>query len=118
MTATTTKKSLEYQWHHLSVQEVIQHLDSNLESGLTSNEAVQRQNRFGANELKSKPGKSPWLRFLLQFNQPLLYILLLAGAIKALLGSWANAWVIWAVTVINAIIVMFRNQKRKVRSLL
>ena len=61
MTVTTTKKSLEYQWHHLSVQEVIQHLDSNLESGLTSNEAVQRQNRFGANELKSKPGKSPWL---------------------------------------------------------
>ncbi len=111
MTAIAVKKSLEYRWHHLSVQEVIQHLDSNLESGLTSNEAVQRQERFGANELKSKPGKSPWVRFLLQFNQPLLYILLIAGAIKALLGSWANAWVIWGVTVINAIIGYVQESK-------
>ncbi len=104
MTATAAKKLLESQWHHLSVEEVTRHLESDLESGLTSNEAVQRQQRFGANELKSKPGKSPWLRFILQFNQPLLYILLIAGAIKAFLGSWANAWVIWGVTVINAII--------------
>ena len=51
-----------------------------------------------------KPGKPAWLRFLLQFHQPLLYILLLAGAVKAFLGSWTNAAVIWGVTVINAII--------------
>jgi magnesium-transporting ATPase (P-type) len=41
---------------------------------------------------------------LLQFHQPLLYILLVAGLVKALLGSWTNALVIWAVTVINAMI--------------
>jgi len=44
------------------------------------------------------------LKFLLQFNQPLLYILLLAGIVKAFLGSWTNAGVIWGVTLINAII--------------
>ncbi|KJH69700.1 HAD-IC family P-type ATPase [Aliterella atlantica] len=104
MTATATKQLLESQWHYLSVEKVTRHLESDLELGLTANEAVQRQQHFGANEIKSKPGKSPWLRFIGQFNQPLLYILLIAGAIKALLGSWANAWVIWGVTVINAII--------------
>lgn len=58
----------------------------------------------GWNELPVKPGKPAWLKFALQFNQPLLYILLIAGAVKASLGSWTNASVIWGVTVLNAII--------------
>jgi magnesium-transporting ATPase (P-type) len=44
------------------------------------------------------------LKFLLQFNQPLLYVLLLAGMVKAFLGSYTNAGVIWGVTLINGII--------------
>ncbi|MEM6438043.1 MAG: HAD-IC family P-type ATPase, partial [Cyanobacteria bacterium P01_D01_bin.115] len=63
-----------------------------------------RYEKHGWNELQFKPGKPAWLRFLLQFNQPLLYILLLAGVVKASLGSWTNACVIWGVTIINAVI--------------
>jgi P-type E1-E2 ATPase len=48
---------------------------------------------------------------LLQFNQPLLYILILAGIVKALLGSWTNASVIWGVTLINAIIGYIQEAK-------
>ncbi|MUL39246.1 cation-transporting P-type ATPase [Gloeocapsopsis dulcis] len=103
MTATA-EKLLEHHWHNLPPQEIAQSLDSDLKNGLSAAEVSQRQQKYGPNELKAKPGKSPIVRFLLQFNQPLLYILLIAGAIKALLGSWANAWVIWGVTVINAII--------------
>jgi len=47
----------------------------------------------------------------LQFNQPLLYILLIAGAIKAFLGQWVNAGVIWGVTLINAIIGFVQESK-------
>jgi len=111
MTATAPDKLQEQQWHHLPAREVFQQLDSNLETGLTSTEAAKRQERYGSNELKGKPGKSPWLRFLLQFNQPLLYILLIAGAIKAFLGEWVNAWVIWGVTLINAIIGFVQESK-------
>ncbi len=111
MSATATKKMQSHQWHHLPVPEVARHLDSNLETGLHPRLVVKRQEHFGPNELKSKPGKSPWVRFLLQFNQPLLYILLIAGAIKALLGEWVNAWVIWAVTLINAIIGFVQESK-------
>lgn len=111
MTATANEKSQSQQWHHLPAREVFQHLDSNLETGLTSAEAAKRQERFGPNELKGKPGKSPLVRFLLQFNQPLLYILLIAGAIKAFLGEWVNAWVIWGVTLINAIIGFVQESK-------
>ena len=71
---------------------------------MSSEEVAHRYEKYGWNELQFKPGKPAWLRFLLQFHQPLLYILLLAGAIKAILGSWTNAAVIWGVTVINAVI--------------
>jgi magnesium-transporting ATPase (P-type) len=90
--------------HELSVASVIEVFNSNLESGLTADEIAIRYNTYGWNQLPLKPGKPAWLKFLLQFHQPLLYILLVAGAVKAFLGSWTNAAVIWGVTVINAII--------------
>ncbi|MEA5572650.1 cation-transporting P-type ATPase [Calothrix sp. UHCC 0171] len=100
-----------HQWHNLPASKIAQHLDVNLDTGLTSDEVVKRQERFGANELKGKRGTSPVLKFLLQFNQPLLYILLIAGAIKALIGQWVNAGVIWGVTLINAIIGFIQESK-------
>jgi cation-transporting ATPase F len=111
MTATSQEIIQSSQWHHLSIQEVTRHLDTNSETGLTSAVAAKKRERFGANELKSKPGKSPLLRFLLQFHQPLLYILLIAGAIKAFLGQWVNAGVIWGVTLINAVIGFVQESK-------
>ncbi len=111
MTATSKEIIRSSQWHYLSIQEVTRYLDTNLETGLTSAVAAKKRERFGANELKSKPGTSPLLRFLLQFNQPLLYILLIAGAIKAFLGQWVNAGVIWGVTMINAIIGFVQESK-------
>ncbi|MBF2062838.1 MAG: HAD-IC family P-type ATPase [Calothrix sp. C42_A2020_038] len=111
MAAAETEIIQSSQWHHLTAREVTRHLDTSVETGLTSAEAAKRHSHFGANELKGKPGKSPIVRFLLQFNQPLLYILLIAGAIKAILGQWVNAWVIWGVTLINAIIGFVQESK-------
>ncbi|MEM8778194.1 MAG: cation-transporting P-type ATPase [Cyanobacteria bacterium P01_G01_bin.49] len=91
-------------YHQFSQEEVIRCFSSNAEEGLSAEEVASRYEQYGWNELQFKPGKPAWLRFLLQFHQPLLYILLLAGTIKAILGSWTNAAVIWGVTVINAVI--------------
>ncbi len=91
-------------YHALTDHEIVKSFGSSAESGLTPEEVARRYEQHGWNELQFKPGKPAWLRFLLQFHQPLLYILLLAGAVKAFLGSWTNAWVIWGVTLINAII--------------
>jgi magnesium-transporting ATPase (P-type) len=100
-------------WCHYdcSASEVVRFLTSDAENGLSIEEVVKRREQFGFNELVAKPGKPAWLRFLLQFNQALLYILLLAGAIKAALGSWTNAAVIWGVTVINAVIGFVQESK-------
>lgn len=102
---------LERSFHELSTTDVIESLKSHSEKGLTHTEVRTQHDRFGPNELKAKPAKPAWLRFLLQFNQALLYILLVAGLIKALLGSWTNAAVIWGVTVINAIIGFVQESK-------
>lgn len=98
-------------FHKYSIDDIAQKLKTDLESGLTAEEIAHRYETYGRNELPVKPGKPAWLRFLLQFNQPLLYILLLAGAVKAFLGSWTNAAVIWGVTVINAIIGYIQEAK-------
>ena len=91
-------------YYQLSDREVIEGYGSDAEVGLTAEEVASRYEKYGWNELKFKPGKPTWLKFLLQFHQPLLYILLLAGTVKAILGSWTNAAVIWGVTFINAVI--------------
>jgi cation-transporting ATPase F len=91
-------------FHECSIRDVAELFKTDLDAGLTAEAVANRYETYGRNELPVKPGRPAWLRFLLQFHQPLLYILLLAGVVKAFLGSWTNAAVIWGVTVINAII--------------
>lgn len=104
MPETITEKTLERQWHQLTMQEVVQTLKSNRDTGLPGNEVEERRERFGANQLNPQKDKNPWVRFLEQFNQPLLYILLIAGAISLFLQHWLDAGVIFAVVLINAIV--------------
>ncbi len=100
-----------HQWHNLSIQDVVQQLGTSLEAGLTQAEVEKRREQYGLNELKAKVGRSPLVRFLLQFHQPLLYILLVAGVVKAFLDDWVSAWVIWGVTLINAVIGFVQESK-------
>jgi Ca2+-transporting ATPase len=91
-------------WHTLTAEAVAEKLDTDLNGGLSPSEAQQRQQKYGRNELRAKPRKSPVIRFLGEFQQPLIYILLLAALIALLLKDWVDAVVIFAVTFINALI--------------
>lgn len=72
--------------------------------GLSEHEAHERRDRVGPN-LLPEPARAPaWLRFLSHFNDTLIYILLAAAAIKAVMGDWLDFWVIVSVAVINAVI--------------
>ncbi|MGB5593419.1 MAG: HAD-IC family P-type ATPase, partial [Crocosphaera sp.] len=106
-----TKSSLSPLYHELSDLEILKAFNSDLDKGLTAEEVARRLEKYGFNELEVKQGKPAWLRLLLQFHQPLLYILLIAGTIKALLGSMTNAGVIWGVTIINAVIGFIQESK-------
>lgn len=111
MTTNTRSQALSRSHYEATAPEVIAQFQSDPKAGLSSTQVSQNQQRYGLNELTVKPGKPAWFRFLLQFNQALLYILIVAGAIKAFLGSWTNAAVIWGVTIINAIIGFVQESK-------
>ncbi len=91
-------------WHHLSESEVSDALDVHPDFGLTHTAVEKRRDRFGSNTLTVKKGRSPWLRFLLQFHQALVYILLVAIGVKVYLNDWVAAAVILGVVLLNAII--------------
>ena len=91
-------------WHHLPDDEVVALLESDGHKGLDTFEVAHRQGSFGTNRLTLKKGKSPLTLFLLQFNQPLIYILLVAAITTFLLQEWVDSGVIFGVVLANAII--------------
>ena len=91
-------------WHHLPRNEVETLLDSDGSKGLDTFEVAHRQTHFGANRLTLKKGKSPLTLFLLQFNQPLVYILLAAVLVTFLLQEWVDSGVIFVVVLVNAVV--------------
>ncbi|MCU0301843.1 MAG: HAD-IC family P-type ATPase, partial [Candidatus Nanopelagicales bacterium] len=72
--------------------------------GLTADEVDERLERYGPNRLP-EPARDPaWRRVLKHFDDVLIYILLAAAVLKAILGDWVDFWVILAVAVISALI--------------
>ncbi|RUT03156.1 ATPase [Dulcicalothrix desertica PCC 7102] len=98
-------------WHSMEVEEALSLLKSTSDGGLSHFDVKQRVEKYGRNELTAKKGKPLWLKFLQQYNQPLLIVLLCAGLLKALSGSYVNAGVIWGVTTTNAIIGFIQESK-------
>jgi cation-transporting P-type ATPase F len=97
--------------YHLPAEEVLQLLDVDPEKGLDVLEVRARQERFGPNEIPTEAGQPAWLRFLLQFHQPLVYILLAAGAVTFVLHEYVDSGVIFGVVLVNAIIGFLQESK-------
>ena len=91
-------------WHHDPPEETAGLLASDLRRGLGTSEAEERRARFGRNEVTAKRRTGPLMRFLLQFHQPLIYILIAAGAVTAALGEWVDSSVIFGVVLVNAFV--------------
>ena len=89
-------------WHQAPLDELHHHLDAGPE-GLDSTQVAERQAHYGPNTLTMHPSETPWQRWLRQFNNILIYILLFAAIISWLMGHWADGWVILAVILINSL---------------
>ncbi|GAB3200929.1 Ca2+-transporting ATPase [Pontibacter aydingkolensis] len=98
-------------WHSLSTDKVKEALDVPAEKGLSSAEAAARLEKYGRNELTPRQQQNAFIRFLLQFHQPLIYILLAATVITIFLGEYLDAVVIFAVVFINAVIGFIQESK-------
>lgn len=89
--------------HQLPAHEALLMLGTDPMRGLDASEAEQRLARFGPNSLASERRQSPIERFAKQFLQPLIYVLLAAGAAILLTGHTVDAAVIFGVVLANAI---------------
>jgi cation-transporting P-type ATPase F len=98
-------------WHHLPRGEIATLLESDANKGLDAFEVAHRQAHFGPNRLTPQKGKSPFVMFLLQFHQPLVYILLGASIITFVLKEWVDSGVIFGVILVNAIIGFIQESK-------
>src|SRR4030066_1206674 len=98
-------------WHHCPSGEVTTLLDTNPDKGLSPFEAKHRLEKFGPNTVTMQKQKGPLLRFILQFHQPLVYILLAAAFVTLFLREWVDSSVIFGVVIINAIIGFVQESK-------
>lgn len=94
----------ERRWHTEAVAEVPRLVGTDASSGLSLDEVALRRARFGPNVVSPGRRRGPVVRFLRQFNQPLVYILVVAAVITALLKEWIDATVIFGVVFVNAVI--------------
>lgn len=104
--------------YQLTVEEVLKNQQSQ-PSGLTHNEASARLARDGLNALPEKAGKPAWLRFLAHFHDVLIYVLIAAAALTAVMGHWVDTAVILGVAVINALIghIQENNAEKSLKSI-
>jgi len=69
MTSSTIDNLTQQQWHKQSAADAQKYLRTDLEAGLSEAEVSERQKLYGFNEIKGKAGKSPIIRFLMEFNR-------------------------------------------------
>ncbi len=101
--ALPTAEPMRVSWHAMPLAEAFGRLDSRPE-GLTADEARERLDRFGRNRLRPPPRRHPLRRLLAQFHNVLIYVLIGAALVTALLAHWVDTGVIVGVVLINAAI--------------
>lgn len=97
-------------WHSQPVDHALDKLNTS-SSGLTQAEAESRLGIYGPNALPEAARRNPFVRFLLHFHNILIYVLIGAAVITALLDHWIDTGVILAVVVANAVIGFIQEGK-------
>jgi magnesium-transporting ATPase (P-type) len=98
-------------WHALATDDVLRQLGTRVDKGLDSAEASSRLRKHGPNLLPLGKKQSSFMRFLLQFNNVLVYVLIGAGVLKIALGLWLDASIILAVVFLNALLGFLQEGK-------
>jgi Ca2+-transporting ATPase len=104
-------------WHTLSVSEVARNLGTNIGNGLTNEEAKKRLNKYGYNKLEEKKKENIVIKFIKQFNDFMIIILIIASVISAVMAyidgsnDYMDSIIIIAIVVFNAIMGLVQESK-------
>jgi Ca2+-transporting ATPase len=88
-------------WHRSQPDALATELSTNVEEGLSDQEAGQRLQQEGPNELPEAPPPSPLKLFLSQFSSVIVWVLIGAAVVSGLLEDWLDAAAILAIVLLN-----------------
>jgi len=97
--------------HRIEFSELGQVFETDVRHGLSRVEAESRHHQSGPNELAGKPPPPWWTKLLGQFSDLVIWILLVAAALSALLGDWLEAAAILAIVALNALLGFVQEQR-------
>ncbi|MEK6852334.1 MAG: cation-transporting P-type ATPase, partial [Nanoarchaeota archaeon] len=98
------------EFYNLTEKEILKEFGSS-RAGLSDSEALLRLEKYGKNEIKKAKGVSKLKIFLSQFNSIVVYILIAALIISAIIQEYLDSVVIGSILVINGILGFFQEYK-------
>lgn len=102
--AVASPPTQEQPWHAVTVADVAAQLQSDPQRGLSVDEAEGRIQQYGSNELTATAREPAWRKFLAQFADFIVLLLLAAAVVSGLLGEIVDAVAIGVIVILNAII--------------
>jgi len=107
---------LKENWFNKSVDETLKDLNTNIETGLSADEAKARIEKYGLNELKAKKKKSLLQKFLEQFKDFMIIVLIISAIISGIIGvmegeGLTDTIIILLVVIVNAVIGVAQENK-------
>lgn len=99
------------EWYQKKPQEIAEELKVSLSAGLSNEEAKNRLDQYGPNEMKEEEGKSLLSKIIAQFSDFLILILMSAALISVFVGETKDAIVIMSIVVVNAMLGLYQEGK-------
>ncbi|MGY3766394.1 cation-translocating P-type ATPase [Vagococcus vulneris] len=96
--------------YQYSLEEVMKQTGTS-DSGLTSQQAKEKLEKDGYNQLKEAPKKSSFQLFLETFKDAMVIVLLVVAIVQMFMGSYIESIVIFAVLMLNAVVSMIQTKK-------
>ena len=104
-------------WHTLKKDEVLKSLGTNEITGLTNEEVLKRQEKYGKNKLKEKKKESLFVKFIKQFNDFMIIILIIASIVSAVISriqgenDYIDSIIIIGIVIFNALMGVIQEAK-------
>ncbi len=110
-TETDTCLSLSSPAYSIPTDQLLAACEVNAENGLSAADVQRRRQRCGSNQLTEAPPVPAWRKFLAQFTDLVIWILIVAAVISGLMKEWADTAAILAIVVVNGIIGYLQEEK-------